>query len=35
VILILSMMGEYTVRMLNQISSAESFHVREVVRARK
>jgi len=33
VILILSMMGEYTVRMLNQISSAESFHVREVVRA--
>lgn len=35
VILILSMMGEYVVRMLNQISSAESFHVREVVRARK
>jgi len=35
VILILSMMGEYVVRMLNQISSSESFHVREVVRARK
>jgi glycosyltransferase involved in cell wall biosynthesis len=35
VILILSMMGEYVVRMLNQMSSAESFHVREVVRARK
>jgi glycosyltransferase involved in cell wall biosynthesis len=35
VILILSMMGEYVVRMLNQISSAESFHEREVVRARK
>lgn len=32
VILILSMMGEYVVRMLNQISSTESFHVKEVVR---
>jgi glycosyltransferase involved in cell wall biosynthesis len=31
-ILILSMVGEYQVRMLNQISSSESFHVKEVVR---
>ncbi|MBI5136218.1 MAG: glycosyltransferase family 2 protein [Nitrospirae bacterium] len=31
VILILSMLGEYLVRLINQSSSAESFHVREVV----
>jgi len=31
-ILILSMLGEYVVRMLNQISSTESFHVKETVR---
>lgn len=30
--LILSMIGEYQVRVLNQISSSESFHVKEVVR---
>jgi hypothetical protein len=31
-ILILSMIGEYVVRMLNQISSSESFHVKEIIR---
>ena len=31
IILALSMIGEYQVRMLNQISSAESFHVKEAV----
>ena len=31
-VLILSMLGEYVVRMLNQISSTESFHVKETVR---
>jgi glycosyltransferase involved in cell wall biosynthesis len=30
-ILVMSMIGEYQVRMLNQISSAESFHVKEAV----
>lgn len=33
VILILSMMGEYVVRLLNQSSSDESFHIKELVRA--
>jgi glycosyltransferase involved in cell wall biosynthesis len=32
-ILILSMIGEYVVRVLNQISSSESFHVKEIVRS--
>lgn len=31
IILLLSMLGEYTVRLLNQTSSAESYHVKEVV----
>jgi glycosyltransferase involved in cell wall biosynthesis len=31
IILMLSMIGEYQVRMLNQISSSESFHVKEAV----
>ena len=30
-ILILSMLGEYTVRLLNQTSSTESYHVREII----
>jgi len=33
IILMLSMLGEYQVRMLNQISSADSFHVKEAFRA--
>ena len=32
-ILILSMIGEYVVRVLNQISSSESFHIKEIVRS--
>ncbi len=32
VILILSMLGEYLVRLINQSSSSEAFHVKEVVR---
>ncbi|MFB0536471.1 MAG: glycosyltransferase family 2 protein [Anaerolineae bacterium] len=31
VILILSMLGEYTVRLLNQTSSTESYHVKEII----
>ena len=31
-LLILSMLGEYTVRLLNQMSAADAYHVRETVR---
>jgi hypothetical protein len=34
-IIILSMLGEYTVRLLNQTSSSESYHVRETIGRRE
>lgn len=32
-ILILSMLGEYTVRLLNQTSQAQSYHIKEIIRS--